>query len=133
MSRSGLVAIACEDATGLASQVSGHFGHTPYFLVAEIGGEKVVETRTVPSPGHGEGCTMPQFVRSLGVQAVVVGGLGAGAASGLEALGVDVIAGISGKVGDALQALAAGTLVGGEASCGGHGAEGHVCGHHHAK
>ena len=129
MARSGLVAIACLDGSGLESEVSGHFGHSPFFLVAEIGGAKVVNVKTVPSPGHGEGCSMPQFVRGLGVQALVVGGLGPGAAARLDALGVDVFAGVTGKVGDALQALATGALVGGPASCSGHGADGHHCAH----
>ncbi|HEY3447554.1 MAG TPA: NifB/NifX family molybdenum-iron cluster-binding protein [Myxococcales bacterium] len=125
MSGNRVVAIACEDGAGLESTVSRHFGHSPFFLVAQLSGEKVVDTKTVPSPGHGEGCSMPQFVKTLGAQAVVVGGLGPGAVAGLGNFGIEVLAGVSGKAGDALLAFARGTLVAREASCGGHG-----CGHH---
>lgn len=125
------IAIACEGPEGLAGDVSRHFGHTPHFVVAALDGPTVLATTLVASPGHGEGCSMPQFVGELGVGAVVVGGLGAGAAHRLSALGVEVIGGVSGNAGEALRALAAGTLERGDATCSGHGAAGHRCGHHH--
>ncbi|MBI5549328.1 MAG: NifB/NifX family molybdenum-iron cluster-binding protein [Deltaproteobacteria bacterium] len=131
-SNSRVVAVACEEGTGLQSAVSGHFGHTPFFVVAEISDGQVGAARTVASPGHGEGgCSMPQFVQQLGVRAVVVGGLGARAAALLEAFGVEVIGGITGNAGEALRALAAGRLAGGDPRCSGHGGGGHSCGHHH--
>jgi len=130
MRNSRVVAIACEDGAGLNSEVSGHFGHTPFFLVALIRGSTAIDTRTVKAPGHGEGCRMPDFVERLGAQALVVGGLGAGAAARLDALGVEVFAGASGPVGDALRAICDQTLAQNEASCAGGGSEGHACGHH---
>jgi predicted Fe-Mo cluster-binding NifX family protein len=74
---------------------------------------------------------MPQFVHSLGVSSVIVGGIGAGAVSGLAARGIEVIAGAVGNAGDVLKAYAAGTLVSGEPGCHGHGDSAHGCGHHH--
>jgi predicted Fe-Mo cluster-binding NifX family protein len=74
---------------------------------------------------------MPGFVGQLGVSAVLVGGIGAGAVNGLGARGIEVVAGASGNAGDALKAFAAGTLAKGEPGCGGHGSQGHGCGHHH--
>jgi predicted Fe-Mo cluster-binding NifX family protein len=134
MSDSKSVAVACETEAGLGGGVSAHFGHTPYFVVAEVAGGKVVSTRVVASPGHGEGCSMPQFVQTLGVQALIVGGLGGGAASRLEAFGIAVFGGTAGSAGEALQAWADGKLGAGAVGCSGHGAEGggsHSCGHHH--
>ncbi len=130
------VAIACESAAGLAGDVNGHFGHTPFFVVAEIAGGKVTTSKCVASPGHGEGCSMPGFVHSLGVSSIIVGGIGGGAVNGLARCGIEVIAGASGNAGDALQSYAAGTLMSGEPGCGGHGGHGHGghdhgCGHHH--
>lgn len=124
------VAIACESADGLAGDVSSHFGHTPYFVVAELGNGEVLSSKTVAAPGHGEGCTMPGFVHQLGVSAVLVGGIGAGAVNGLGARGIEVVPGASGNAGAALKAFAAGTLVRGEPGCGGHGSHGRGCGHH---
>ena len=131
MSGNRVVVIACDDGSGLKSGVSQHFGHTPFFLVAQVSGDQVVDTKTVASPGHGEGCSMPQFVQTLGAQAVVVGGMGPGAVSRLQGFGIEVLAGVSGKAEDALQAFARGHLQSGEATCGGHGGGAHGCGHHH--
>jgi predicted Fe-Mo cluster-binding NifX family protein len=130
MQRPQTVAIACDSAAGLAGEVSGHFGHTPCFVVAEIADGKVTTSRAVASPGHGEGCSMPGFVHSLGVSAVIVGGIGGGAVRGLSARGIEVIAGASGNAGGALEAYAAGTLTSGEPGCQGHGGQS-GCGHHH--
>ena len=130
MSKSRLVAVACETNSGLESNVNGHFGHTPFFMVAEIADGAIVNTKVVASPGHGEGCSMPGFVQRLGVQALIVGGLGAGAATQLDSFGIEVVGGVSGKAGEALRAMAAGNLAAGDATCHGHGDAGHVCGHH---
>ncbi len=128
MSESKQIAVACEGPEGLGGNVSGHFGHTPYFVVAVIEGSQVVSTKVVPSPGHGEGCSMPEFIQRLGAQAIVVGGLGGGAARGLSALGIEVIGGIFGNAGQALRALAEGSLAKGDARCSGH--DGGGCNHH---
>jgi predicted Fe-Mo cluster-binding NifX family protein len=130
MSKGKIVAVACEANTGLEGNVSGHFGHTPIFVVAEIADGKVLTTKVVRSPGHGEGaCSMPGFVQQLGAQALIVGGLGAGASNGLSAFGIEVIGGVSGNAGEALRAMAEGNLASGDSTCHGQGG-GHVCSHH---
>jgi predicted Fe-Mo cluster-binding NifX family protein len=138
MSTSKFVAVACDSAAGLAGAVNGHFGQTPFFVVAEIAGNQLVSATTVRSPGHGEGCGMPTFVHGLGVSAVIVGGIGGGALHGLAARGIEVIPGVSGKVEDVLKSYAVGLLIAGKPGCGGHGGHGgqgghgdhsHGCGH----
>jgi len=131
MNQKSTIAIACESAEGLAGDVSGHFGHTPFFVVAELDGSEILSSRTVASPGHGEGCSMPGFVRKLGVSSVIVGGIGAGAVNGLASGGIEVVAGATGNAGVVLGAYAKGTLVTGEPGCGEHGHGRHGCGHHH--
>ena len=64
MNQQNSVAIACEGAEGLAGDISGHFGHTPFFIVAQLDGSTIVSSRAVASPGHGEGCSMPSFTSS---------------------------------------------------------------------
>jgi len=130
MDQNATVAIACESAEGLASNVSGHFGHTPFFVVAKLAGNAIVSSRIVPSPGHGQGCSMPGFVAQLGVSAVLVGGIGAGAVNGLGAHGIEVVAGATGNAGAALAAFANGTLITSEPGCHG-GNHDHGCGHQH--
>jgi predicted Fe-Mo cluster-binding NifX family protein len=129
MNNWGTIAVACESEDGLAGNVSGHFGHTPYFVVAELADGQIVSSRLVTSPGHGQGCTMPAFVGSFGVRAIIVGGIGAGAVNGLRAQGIEVAAGATGNAGAALRSYASGTLPRVEPGCGGHGGHGHNCGH----
>jgi predicted Fe-Mo cluster-binding NifX family protein len=126
MDRPKTVAVACESAVGLAGDISGHFGRTPFFVVAEISDGQVTTSRTLASPGHGEGCSMPNFVHGLGATSVIVGGIGGGATNGLAMRGIEVIAGASGNAGDVLKSYAAGMLITGEPGCHGHG-----CDHHH--
>lgn len=131
MSGTKIVAVACESREGLAGDVSGHFGHAPYFVVAELAGTELVGSRLVESPAHGEGpCTAPEFVRRTGATAVLVGGMGARAVAMLRGMGIEVYGGASGNAGAALRALAAGTLVPADGRCSGHGEGGHTCGHH---
>jgi predicted Fe-Mo cluster-binding NifX family protein len=130
MEKSRIVVVACETPDGLAGQVCGHFGHTPFFAVAQIEGEQMVSSRTVASPGHGQGCSMPAFIGSLGADAVIVGGIGPGAVNGLAAQGIEIVAGATGNAMEALKAYAAGTLERGEPGCHGHGGHDHGCGHH---
>jgi predicted Fe-Mo cluster-binding NifX family protein len=135
MNTSKTVAIACSSAQGLAGTVSGHFGHTPYFVVAEIKDQEILSSTLVASPGHGEGCNMPAFVQGLGATAIIVGGIGAGAVNGLAARGIQVVAGASGNAGSLLASFARGALESGAPGCQagahGHGAGQHACGHHH--
>jgi predicted Fe-Mo cluster-binding NifX family protein len=130
MSQSKFVAVACDSAAGLAGEVNGHFGQTPFFVVAEIVGNQVASSKVVPSPGHGESCSMPSFVHSLGVSSVIVGGIGGGAVNGLAAQRIEVIPGISGNVGNVLKSYASGLLIAGDPGCSG-GGHSHDCGHHH--
>lgn len=131
MNVSRTVAVACEGAEGLAGPVSGHFGRTPYFVVAELDGSEVVSSKLVASPGHGPGCGMPAFVHSLKVSAVIVGGIGGGAVAGLSAHGIEIVAGAVGNAQEVLSAFARGALAKGEGSCQGHGGHGNGCHHHH--
>ena len=131
MDSSKTVAVACESSAGLAGDVSGHFGRTPFFVVAEIADGHVSTSRSVASPGHGQGCGIPAFVHSLGATAVIVGGIGDGAVNGLATRGIEVIAGASGNAGEVLKSYAAGTLISGEPGCHGHGGHNHGCSHHH--
>ncbi len=130
MAGSMSVAVACESEAGLQGGVCQHFGHTPFFAVVTVADGKVGQAKLVASPGHGEGCSMPSFVATLGVQAVIVGGIGGGAVNRLQSLGIKVHGGATGSAGHALESFAAGALAEGSTGCSGH--EGQGCsGHHH--
>jgi predicted Fe-Mo cluster-binding NifX family protein len=120
MNPSKIIAVACETADGLAAAVCGHFGHAPFFVVAEIADRQVTASRTVASPAQGGGRATANFVHGLGATAVIVGGVGGGAMNGLAARGIEVIAGVSGNAGEVLKSYAAGRLISGDPDCHGH-------------
>ena len=120
------VAVAAE-----GRNVAAHFGRCAEFVVARIDDGQVVERQAVACPPHQPGL-LPALMRELGVEAVVCGGIGPRAQSMLAAAGIDVYAGVTGLVDDALTRLARGELEAAASLCdhdhGGH-AEGHSCRH----
>lgn len=117
------------------SQVFGHFGKTESFAVFETGGGKILSKQIVSTNGSGHGA-LAGFLRELGADVVICGGIGDGAKQALSAAGISLVAGASGDVGEAARAYLSGELKHdpagschhheGEHSCGGHG----DCGSH---
>jgi len=122
-----IICIPVMEDRGLDSPVSAHFGSAPAFVLADT------ETRAISAvqndnAHHVHGMCQP--LAALGGQkydAVVVGGIGAGALSKLQAAGITVYRATGGTVSDILAAVESGvmqvmTLQG---ACGGH----HGCSH----
>ena len=97
-------------------QVFQHFGHTEQFKIYEAAEGKVVSARVVETGGSGHGA-LAGFLRGLGVDTLICGGIGGGARSALAEAG----------------ALLAGSLAyDPNTVCSHHDhGEGHTCGHHH--
>ncbi|MGM0578910.1 MAG: NifB/NifX family molybdenum-iron cluster-binding protein [Myxococcota bacterium] len=137
------IAIASDGIQGLEDRVSPHFGRCPAFTLVTVADGRVLEARVVPNPwatGHKPG-VVPRLVRREGAETVLAGRIGAKAAKAFETTGVEVIAGLSGRVGDLAQAYALGELkpVAAPHQGGGHGHRhehdhcgGHGHGHCHA-
>lgn len=124
-----LVVVTAENDTGLKAPISGHFGHAPYFSVIELVDGKVVKVKPRPNPHaveHKPG-QVPTFVKELGADVIITGGMGENAAKIFEKLGIQALAGASGTVEEALAAYHAGTLSAAKACA----HEGHGHGHHH--
>ncbi len=96
--------------------VAEHFGRCPQFTIAEIENGKVVKKEVIENPGHATG-SLPRFFKEKKVSAVIAGGAGFRAQQFFEEFGIKLVVGVSGRVDDALQALAKGKLEGGEGSC----------------
>ncbi|MFH0873029.1 MAG: NifB/NifX family molybdenum-iron cluster-binding protein [bacterium] len=84
------VGFAVQHNEGIESQVYGHFGSAPAFLIVDTEGKEVltVDNRDLH---HAHGACNP--IQALGgktVEAMVVGGIGAGALMKLNALGIKV-------------------------------------------
>ncbi|MBU1044331.1 MAG: NifB/NifX family molybdenum-iron cluster-binding protein [Candidatus Omnitrophica bacterium] len=79
-----------EQDKGLDSQVFGHFGSAPAFVIFDTQ-TKVLETVDNQDLGHDHGmCNPLKAIDGKTVDAIVVGGIGAGAISKLNIRGIKV-------------------------------------------
>jgi predicted Fe-Mo cluster-binding NifX family protein len=109
------IAVAAEDQLGLGGQVAAHFGRCPAYVVVRATGNRIRDVRVVGNPYHHEHRPgqVPRFLRELGTDTILTGGIGHRAAGILSESGVDVTTGLSGRVCDALSAYFRGKVEGG--------------------
>jgi predicted Fe-Mo cluster-binding NifX family protein len=124
------VCFAVEQYEGIDSFVYGHFGSAPAFVVVDTANDTVSRINN-GDLGHVHGACNPiMALNGSEVEAVVVGGIGAGALRGLNARGIRVFAAVEQTVKANLELIKTDklpemTLVN---ACGGHGDGG--CAHH---
>lgn len=109
-----VIAVASEDDRGMEGQVSGHFGRCPHFTMVEVDGDRVVAHRVAANlhfGGHKPG-VMPEFIKSLGADVILAGGMGPRAVEMFDSFGIEVATGAEGKVRDALERYLTGQLKG---------------------
>ncbi len=126
------VCFAVEKDDGLDSAVFGHFGSAPAFLIVDtesqqadtVGNRDLVHT-------HGA-CNPMMALGGREVDAVVVGGIGHGALTKLNAAGIRVYSSAAATIKGNLYLLMANRLpeLSRKDTCGGHQHRG-GCGHHH--
>ena len=129
------VAVTYEDG-----QVFQHFGHTQQFKIYDVEDGEVVRSQVVDTNGSGHGA-LAGFLKELGVQVLICGGIGGGARLALSEAGIALYGGASGDADAQVQAFAEGSLFydpdalcmehGAGHGCGHHHEDGHGCGHHH--
>ncbi len=113
---------------GLDSEVFGHFGSAPFFVVFETQ-TKVIHTINNQDLGHVHGmCNPLKALNGKMVDTIVVGGIGAGAINKLNEMGIKVFKSSAGSVQENLglfesKALVEMTV---KQACGGHDGG---CGH----
>lgn len=90
------------DESGLQSQVSGHFGRAPYFLLFNTtsGEARVVAHRSVHTGQSQQ--QPPEFLRDQGVEIMLCGNLGPKAVKMFEGFGVEVYSGANGTAEQAI-------------------------------
>jgi predicted Fe-Mo cluster-binding NifX family protein len=127
MNSSLVLAIPSNNPGGLEAEISEHFGHCDLFTLIKIQEGKVASVETVSNVEHAEGgCMAPvQLLKNQGVQAIVVGGIGARPLQAFSEVSIDVYYGDRGALNN-VEAAANGMIDGNfpvmrsDQACGGH-------------
>ena len=99
------ICFTSDQANGLDSVMSYHFGHCPYFVLVDVEGNQVVNVESMPNPfadEHNVG-DLPSFMHSKGVNVIITGGMGPKAQQYFADYGITPIIGAYGKVKDVLE------------------------------
>ena len=115
------IAVTYEDGS-----VFQHFGHTEQFKVYEISDGQVVSAELLSAGGSGHEA-LATLLKEHGIDVLICGGIGGGAASALSEQGVELCAGASGDADEAVAAYLRGELADTGVNCDHHGEE-HSCG-----
>ena len=81
-----------------------HFGKTQFFKIYEIENNEIKKAEVVSNNGITH-CALIDYLKELKVDALICGGLGYGAISKLESLGIKLYAGVSGLADKAIDDL----------------------------
>lgn len=109
-----------------------HFGHTKQFKLYDVEDGKVKDAQIVDTAGSGHGA-LAGMLSSGQVEALICGGIGAGAQMALAEAGIKLYGGVSGSADDAVASFLAGNLqYNPDVHCDHHAhGEGHSCGEGH--
>jgi predicted Fe-Mo cluster-binding NifX family protein len=115
--------------------VAAHFGRCPAFTLVDIDENRITACEVIDNPGHQPG-VIPRFLHDRGVRCIIAGGMGVRAVELFRDLEIEAIAGIDGKVNEAIEKFIKGALAGGESFCQpgagkGYGVEKSLCDHPH--
>lgn len=85
-------------------EIYQHFGHTEQFKIYETENGRIVSSEVVDTNGSGHGA-LAGFLKNLGAEVLICGGIGGGAQSALAEAGIRLYGGVSGNADDAVLAL----------------------------
>jgi predicted Fe-Mo cluster-binding NifX family protein len=107
-----IIGIPTLNEGGLHSEISMHFGRTPYLTVIKFENDEIKDTKVIEIRGkHSGGSNTPaEIISNAGVDVLISGNLGPKAVSMLSDSGIEVFSGASGKVEDAFDAWKSGML-----------------------
>ena len=107
MSEEKLVAIAAEDSRGLDGEVSAHFGRCPFYVLVKANGDAEIGFQILVANPHFDSHQpgmMPRFIRGLGANVIIAGGMGPRAIDMFHGFGIKVATGATGTVEEVLGA-----------------------------
>lgn len=114
MGKAMRIAVSADDARGLESVVSPHFGRCPCFVLVDVEGQEVCGTDVVENPYYGshQPGQVPGFISQHDVDVMLTGGMGRRAVTFFEQFGIEAVTGASGSVRHSLQRYLGGALEG---------------------
>ena len=107
------IAVATEDDKGLEAVLSQHFGRCPYYVVVDVNENEIKEVNAIQNPfygNHGEPGQVPAFIKSLGVQVIISGGMGPKAIGFFKQFEIQAVTGVSGMVKEAISVYMGGQI-----------------------
>ncbi len=99
------ICFTSDQANGLDSVMSYHFGHCPYFILVDVEENRVVNVESISNPfanEHNAG-DLPSFMHSKGVNVIITGGMGPKAQQYFADYGITPVIGAYGKIRDVLE------------------------------
>ena len=109
-------------------QIFQHFGKTQFFKVYQIENGKIISSEVIDNGGNGHHA-LPPYLKSLGIETLILGNRGQGAVDAIAASGLKEMPGIIGSADNAAELFAKGELKPNfEAKCSHHGE--HNSNHH---
>ena len=111
-------------------QIYGHFGRTAQFKLYDVTDGRIVSSAIVDTMGSGHGA-LAGFLKAYAVDALICGGIGAGAQNALKAAGIRFYGGVQGEADKAAADFLADRLAYDPAVRCEHHGEGHGHGHGH--
>lgn len=107
-------------------QIFQHFGRTEMFKVYDVENGEIVNSELTGTNGFGHGA-LARFLKSLGVEVLICGGIGGGAQTALAEAEIKLYGGVTGDADSAVNALVNGSLIcNPDIQCSHHGS-GHNC------
>jgi predicted Fe-Mo cluster-binding NifX family protein len=109
------------------NQIFQHFGKCPTFTIFTVENGAIQEKATIDASQNGH-AALTGFLKELGVEVVICGGIGGGAKQMLSSAGIKLISGIAGNIDSAVNSYLLGNLndLGGACNHEEHGQD-HVC------
>ena len=100
------VAVTYEKETGNVFQ---HFGKTQYFKIYQIENGKILSSEVIDNDGNGHHA-IPSYLKTLGVETLILGNRGQGAIEAIAASGLKEVPGITGSADEVAELFAKGQL-----------------------
>lgn len=98
------IAVTHEDG-----EVFQHFGHTKQFKLYTVENGEITDSKVYFSMGAGHGA-LAGFLKALGADVLICGGIGGGAKTALSNAGIELYAGVQGDCDTAVSDFIAGKL-----------------------